>query len=173
MCGRFALRTPSKSLAQVFQVRETLAVEAEYNIAPAQSILSVHETDDGCELKLLRWGLIPFWSGDATIGARLINAQSETVFEKPAFREAIKHRRCIIPVDGFYERQRTGSGKQPYFFQMCNAKPFGCAGLWERWQGIDGETIESGAILTTEANEVLAPVHDRMPVIQHSDDYQM
>ena len=105
------------------------------------------------------------------MGARLINARSETVAEKQAFRQAFKQRRCIIPADGFYEWQRTGGRKQPFFFRMRDERPFGFAGLWERWEGEGGEVINSCAILTTEANEVLRPVHDRMPVILHPDDY--
>jgi putative SOS response-associated peptidase YedK len=108
------------------------------------------------------------------MGARLINARSETVTEKPAFREAFKQRRCLIPADGFYEWQRQASGgKQPFFFQLKDERPFGFAGLWERWQDKDGQVIESCTILTTAANEVLRPVHDRMPVILHRDDYEL
>lgn len=172
MCGRFALRTPAKSMAKAFQVREVPEVVARYNIAPAQSILSVHGGTDGREMKLLRWGLIPFWARDEAIGSRLINARSETAFEKPTFREAIKHRRCIIPADGFYEWQSMGGRKQPYFFQMRDGQPFGFAGLWDRWQG-RGQVIETCAILTTNANEALSPVHERMPVILHPDDYEL
>jgi putative SOS response-associated peptidase YedK len=107
------------------------------------------------------------------MGARLINARSEMVGEKPAFREAFKKRRCIIPADGFYEWQRTGGKKQPFFFQMRDESPFGFAGLWERWQDGEGEAIESCTIVTTEANEVLRPVHDRMPVILHPEEYAL
>jgi putative SOS response-associated peptidase YedK len=122
---------------------------------------------------MLKWGLVPSWAKDISIGAKLINARSETVTEKPSFREAFKQRRCIIPADGFYEWQRTEGRKQPFFFQMRDERPFGFAGLWERWQGATGQVIESCTILTTEANEVLRPVHDRMPVILHSDDYEL
>ena len=106
------------------------------------------------------------------MGARLINARSETVTEKPAFREAFKKRRCFIPADGFYEWQRTEGKKQPFFFQLKDGHPFGFAGLWDRWMGEDGKVTESCTILTTAANEVLAPVHDRMPVILHEEDYE-
>jgi putative SOS response-associated peptidase YedK len=148
-------------------------VEARYNVAPTQSILSVCHTADGREMGLMKWGLIPSWAKDTAMGARLINARSETVPEKPSFREAFKKRRCIIPADGFYEWQRTEGRKQPFFFQMRDERPFGFAGLWERWQGVAGQTIESCAILTTRANEVLPPVHDRMPVILHPEDYEL
>jgi putative SOS response-associated peptidase YedK len=173
MCGRFAQRSDPKRLAREFKVAEVPDVVARYNIAPTQEILGVTESADGREMKFFKWGLIPSWAKDAAMGARLINARSETVEEKPAFREAFKKRRCIIPADGFYEWQRTEGRKQPFFFQMKDERPFGFAGLWERWQGAGGEAIESCTILTTEANEVLRPVHDRMPVILHPGDYEL
>ncbi|MDQ1593271.1 MAG: hypothetical protein QOG71_3898 [Pyrinomonadaceae bacterium] len=173
MCGRFALKTPAKKLAAAFQVEEVPAVEARYNIAPTQEILAVQQGLDGREAKWLKWGLVPSWAKDAAMGARLINARSETVTEKPSFREAFKKRRCVIPADGFYEWQRVGGKRLPFFFQMRDERLFGFAGLWERWQGAGQELIESCTILTTEANEVLRPVHDRMPVILHPDDYEL
>jgi putative SOS response-associated peptidase YedK len=173
MCGRFAQRSDPKRLAGEFKVSEAPDVEARYNIAPTQEILGVVDAGDGREMKFFKWGLIPSWAKDTSMGARLINARSETVEEKPAFREAFKKRRCIIPADGFYEWQRTEGKKQPFFFQMMDKSPFGFAGLWERWQGVGGQVIESCTILTTEANEVLSPVHDRMPVILHSGDYEL
>lgn len=173
MCGRFAQRSDPKKLAKEFKVAEVPDLEDRYNIAPTQEILGVLESADGREMKFFKWGLIPSWAKDAAMGARLINARSETVTEKPAFREAFKMRRCIIPADGFYEWQKTEGRKQPYFFQMKDESPFGFAGLWERWQGATGQAIESCTILTTEANEVLRPVHDRMPVILHPDDYEL
>jgi putative SOS response-associated peptidase YedK len=172
MCGRFAQRSDPKRLAKEFKV-DMPEVEPRYNIAPTQEILGVLASEDGREMKFFKWGLIPSWAKDTAMGARLINARSETVEEKPAFREAFKKRRCIIPADGFYEWQRMEGRKQPFFFQMKDERPFGFAGLWERWQGVGGEAIESCTILTTEANEVLRPVHDRMPVILHSDDYKL
>lgn len=173
MCGRFAQRTPPKRLAKEFQVAEMPPIEARYNIAPTQDILAVRASDDGREITFLRWGLIPSWAKDTSAGARLINARSETVEEKPSFRQAFKQRRCIIPADGFYEWQRTGDKKQPFFFRMCDESPFGFAGLWERWEGEAGEAVNSCAILTTEANEVLRPMHDRMPVILHPEEYSL
>lgn len=173
MCGRFAQRTSPKTLAKQFKVSEVPSVEARYNIAPTQHILAVQETPDGREMKWLKWGLVPSWAKDASMGARLINARSETVAEKPAFRDAFKRRRCLIPADGFYEWQRTADKKQPYFFQLKEEQLFGFAGLWERWKDEDGKVLETCTILTTEANEVLALVHNRMPVILHSDDYDL
>jgi putative SOS response-associated peptidase YedK len=173
MCGRFALRTPPKSLAKAFGVEEVPEYEARFNIAPKQTIASVHQTPDGREMKFLRWGLVPSWAKDASMSAKLMNARSETITEKPSFREAFKRRRCLIPSDGFYEWARAGGKKQPYFFRLRDEQPFGFAGLWDQWQGGDGAVIESCTILTTEANDVLRPVHDRMPVIIHPEDYEL
>jgi putative SOS response-associated peptidase YedK len=173
MCGRFTQRQPAARLRKEFRVGESPGVEARYNIAPTQDILGVRQTPDGREMTLLKWGLVPSWAKDTSIGAKLINARSETVTEKPSFREAFKRRRCIIPADGFYEWQRTGGRKQPFFFHIRDDRPFGFAGLWERWEGEGGRVINSCAILTTEANDVLRPVHDRMPVILHSEDYDL
>jgi putative SOS response-associated peptidase YedK len=173
MCGRFAQRTNARRLAEEFKVREVPETEPRYNVAPTQEILSIRQAEDEREAVFLKWGLIPSWAKDASIGAKLINARSETVTEKPSFREAFKKRRCIIPADGFYEWQRAGGRKQPYFFQMRDERPFGFAGLWEKWRAEDGQTLETCTILTTEVNEVLRPMHDRMPVILHPEDYEL
>jgi putative SOS response-associated peptidase YedK len=173
MCGRFARRADPKRLAKEFKVAEVPGVGPRYNIAPTQDVLGVVETPDGREMRFYQWGLVPSWAKDASVGARLINARSETVLEKPSFREAFKKRRCIIPADGFYEWQRAGGRKQPFFFRMRDERPFGFAGLWERWEDEGGRVINSCAILTTEANEVLRSVHDRMPVILHPKDYEL
>jgi putative SOS response-associated peptidase YedK len=171
MCGRFTLRTPKERIKREFQLGEEPAVEARFNIAPTQSILAVRQREDEREAVLLKWGLIPSWARDDSMSARLINARSETVAEKPAFREAFKRSRCIIPADGFYEWKREGAGKQPFFFSLRDDRPFGFAGLWDKWRGQDGKVIESCTILTTEANEVLKDAHDRMPVILHPETY--
>ncbi|HEY0321398.1 MAG TPA: SOS response-associated peptidase [Pyrinomonadaceae bacterium] len=173
MCGRFTQRQPVAKLRKEFGVEEVLEVEACYNIAPTQDVLGVHESPDGRQMTFYKWGLIPSWAKDASMGARLINARSETVTEKPAFRQAFKQRRCIIPADGFYEWQRTEGRKQPFFCRMRDESPFGFAGLWERWEGDGAQVINSCTILTTEANEVLRPVHGRMPVILHLEDYEL
>jgi putative SOS response-associated peptidase YedK len=173
MCGRYAQRADSKRVAREFKVVEVPAVEARYNIAPTQEVLAVYERADGREAAFFKWGLVPSWAKDTAMGARLINARSETVAEKPAFRQAFKQRRCVIPADGFYEWVRTEGRKQPFFFRMKDERSFGFAGLWERWEGEEGEVVNSCAILTTEANEVLRPVHDRMPVILHPEDYEL
>ena len=173
MCGRYAQRSDPKRLAKEFKVAEVLNVEPRYNIAPTQVVLAVRESPGGREMTLYKWGLVPSWARDASVGAKLINARGETVTEKPSFREAFRRRRCVIPADGFYEWQRKDGRKQPFFFRMRDERPFGFAGLWERWEGEGGEVINSCAVLTTEANEVLRPVHDRMPVILHPDDYEL
>ena len=174
MCGRFALRSSIKELAEALEATSVKIREekARYNIAPTQEIVAAREEGEERELLTLKWGLVPSWTKDPTIGARMINARSETVTEKPAFKEAFRRRRCLIPADGFYEWKRTDRGKQPFFFKMKDEQPFAFAGLWEHWEG-DGETIESCTILTTRANEVLAPVHDRMPVIVAPEDYKL
>jgi putative SOS response-associated peptidase YedK len=171
MCGRFTLRTPKERIKREFQLQEEPSVEVRYNIAPTQNIIAVRQGADGREVAELKWGLIPSWAKDAAMGARLINARSETVTEKPSFREAFKRRRCIIPADGIYEWQRTGGKKQPFFFHMRDERVFGFAGLWDKWRDEEGEIIESCTILTTEANKVFRPVHDRMPVILHPETY--
>src|SRR5947209_1583232 len=173
MCGRFTLRTPKERIKREFQLQEEPSVEARFNIAPTQNILAVRQSADRREAVELKWGLIPSWAKDASIGARLINARSETVTEKPSFREAFKRRRAIIPADGVYEWRRTEKGKEPYFFRMRDDRVFGLAGLWERWRNEEGEVIESCAILTTEANEIFRTrtAHDRMPVILHPESY--
>jgi putative SOS response-associated peptidase YedK len=173
MCGRFTQRADAKALARAFGVAEVPVVEARYNIAPTQDVLAVRAGADGCEATFLKWGLVPSWAKDTSMGARLINARSETVAEKPAFRRAFNQQRCIIPADGFYEWQRTGGRRQPFFFRLRDERAFGFAGLWERWEGEGGRVLNSCAILTTEANEVLRPVHDRMPVILHPEDYEL
>lgn len=173
MCGRFTQSADSKKIAKEFEVSEVPAVEARYNIAPTQEVLAVLEREGEREATFFKWGLVPSWAKDVSMGARLINARSETVAEKPAFRVAFKKRRCIIPADGFYEWRSDGGRKQPFFFRMQDERLFGFAGLWEHWEGEGGEVVNSCAILTTEANEVLRPVHERMPVIIHPDDYKL
>lgn len=173
MCGRFAQRQPARKLAAEFKVEIAEELEARYNIAPTQKIMAIRSAGAEREAVWLKWGLVPSWAKDTSMGARLINARSETVGEKPAFREAFRRRRCIIPADGFYEWQRRGQQKQPFFFHLHEKRPFGFAGLWEQWKGEAGKTIESCTILTTGANDVLRPMHDRMPVILHREDYAL
>lgn len=165
MCGRFTLRTPAADVARYFALAEMPLLEPRYNIAPTQSVAVVRADADGQRrLDHLVWGLVPSWANDPTIGNRLINARAETVAEKPAFRKAFRQRRCLVVADGFYEWQRAGRQKQPYYLTAAGGGSFALAGLWEQWQR-DGRTIGSCTILTTDANDCVRAVHDRMPVI--------
>jgi putative SOS response-associated peptidase YedK len=174
MCGRYTLRTPAERLKGEFRLRELPPVEARYNISPAQNVLAVRQAAGGREAVLLKWGLIPSWAEDDSMSARLINARGETVAEKPAFRNAFRRRRCVIPADGAYEWKRGGGGRrQPFYFRMRDGRPFGFAGLWDRWEGRDGDAVESCAIITTEANEIFLEAHERMPVILPPEAYDV
>lgn len=170
MCGRFAQKSPAKKISKTFKVEEVPPLVERYNVAPTQSVLAVREASDGREAVFLMWGLVPHWAKDPGIGNKLINARAETVMEKPSFREAFKRRRCLVPLDGFYEWSRRGDRKRPFYFHMRDGEPFAVAGLWEVWEG-EGEMLETCTLLTTEANELLAPYHDRMPVILSPEDY--
>ena len=134
MCGRFAFYSPAQATAELFGVHTLLESEPRYNIAPTQYIPTVRSKDDGRELAMLKWGLVPFWAKDPSIGNRMINARAETVAEKPAYRAAYKHRRCLVLADGFYEWHREGDTKIPYFISLASGEPFAFAGLWERWK---------------------------------------
>ena len=175
MCGRFTLNKSGEAIASAFQLTEVPQVQPRYNIAPTQLVPTVLHTaeNNNRQFHQLRWGLIPSWAKDPQMGARLINARAETVTEKPSFRSAFRQRRCLVIADGFYEWQRQERKKQPFYFQLQNGQPFAFAGLWERWRSPDGEEIQSCTILTTEANEILRPIHDRMPVILDSKDYDL
>jgi putative SOS response-associated peptidase YedK len=175
MCGRFALYITLEELADYFDLPELPAQLApRYNIAPTQpvGIVRIDAQHKTRAWALTLWGLIPSWSKDPSLGARMINARAETVDEKPSFRTAFKRRRCIVPASGFYEWMKQEGGKQPYFITSASGDLLGFAGLWESWRGPDGEEIESCTILTTDANETIAPLHDRMPVILTPEDYE-
>ena len=176
MCGRFTLRTPAAELAQMFALLDLAELVPRYNIAPTQPVLTVREQDSQRTHALTRWGLVPFWAKDLKIGARMINARAETVATKPAFRAAWKKRRCLIPVDGFYEWQRTGRSKtkQPWLMEMTEGRAFAFAGLWESWGAKDAdatERVETCTVITTTPNSVLEDLHDRMPVIIQETDF--
>jgi putative SOS response-associated peptidase YedK len=170
MCGRFTLRSPASVIAEQFSVFEVPDLQARFNIAPSQPVPVVRQQPDSRTLSMFRWGLVPHWAKDISIGNSLTNARSETVASKPAFRSAFKKRRCLIVADGFYEWQRTEKQKQPYFIHRRDDRPFAMAGLWESWDGGEGVT-ESCTIVTTEANDLMRPIHDRMPVILPQDEY--
>jgi putative SOS response-associated peptidase YedK len=159
-------------VAKQFQLAEVPDLTPHYNIAPTQQVAVVRASANGNTLHMLRWGLIPSWSKDSSASARMINARSETAAEKPAFRAAFKQRRCLIPANGFFEWQGKGRQKQPFYFQLDDGQLFAFAGLWEAWKGPDG-LVETCTILTTNANDVLQPIHDRMPVIIDPANYAL
>lgn len=147
-------------------------LDAHYNIAPTDVVPAVVQGEKGRELQMFQWGFVPSWAKDPSIGSRMINARAETLREKPSFRAAFKKRRCLIPVDGFYEWRGEKGHKQPYFIRMKSAEPFSFGGLWEYWEGVEGALV-SCAIITTEPNELISEVHNRMPVIIGRDDYDL
>ena len=166
MCGRFAFYSPAEATARLFGASGSLDIKPRYNIAPTQEIAAIRPQDDSRELVALRWGLVPFWAKDPSIGNRMINARAETVAEKPAFRAAYRRRRCLVPADGFYEWKKERQGKTPWLISREDGEPFAFAGLWERWTSKEtGEDIESATLITTAANDFMADLHDRMPVI--------
>ena len=172
MCGRFGVFAPSEALAKQFGLKEPPDLKPRYNISPGQNVPLIRDPgeDRPRELVMVHWGLIPGWAKGPDVGSRLINARAETVFDKPAFRGAVRKRRAIIPADGFYEWARKHDHKQPYFIRAANGRTLALAGLWERWEGPD-EIVESCAILTTRANRTVRRIHDRMPVILAPESY--
>ncbi len=171
MCGRFAFYSPSEATAALFGVSASIAVEPRYNIAPTQFIAAIRNNEESeRELAMFRWGLIPSWAKDPTVGNRMINARAETVAEKPSFRAAYRRRRCLVLADGFYEWKKEGDTKTPWFISLASGAPFAFAGLWENWQskGAD-ESVQSTTIITTAANEFMATLHHRMPVVLQPD----
>lgn len=175
MCGRFALFALGQEVEDQFGVVLDHEIAPRYNIAPTQPVAAVRLNNHtgSRELTYFHWGLIPSWAKDPKIGSRMINARSETAAEKPSFRAAFKRRRCLIPASGFYEWQKVGSGKQPTFVQGAEGQLLGLAGLWEIWHSSDGGVLESCTILTTQPNELMTPIHNRMPVIVAPEDYSM
>ncbi|HNZ97411.1 MAG TPA: SOS response-associated peptidase [Thermoanaerobaculia bacterium] len=166
MCGRYTLTASGQIVAEAFGLAQVPALAPRYNIAPTQLVPIVRAArGGGRELATVRWGLVPSWAKEAAIGNRLINARGETLAEKPAFRDSFRRRRCLIVADGFYEWQAVGRRKQPWHFRRPDGAPFAFAGLWARWRDPAGGDLESCAIVTTAANALLAPVHDRMPVL--------
>ncbi len=175
MCGRFTLTADPADLQEAFYWVDfgNVDITPRYNIAPTQGVAVV--TNDGRnKLDFFTWGLVPSWAKDPSIGGRMINARSETLAEKPSFRNAYKRRRCLILADGFYEwTQNPGEKfKTPMFIRMADRKPFAFAGLWEDWHSADGSRILSTTIITTQPNRLLAPIHNRMPVILPVEAYQ-
>jgi len=176
MCGRYRLSRRKQLVGEYF---DTVPGDEDwtprYNIAPTQPVPVIRQNpkEPRREMSLVRWGLIPSWAKESSGAARMINARSETVATKPAFRDALKFRGCIIPADGFYEWQRTEKAKQPYCFEVNKGELFAFAGVWERWKDPSGNVVETCSILTTAPNAVTVAIHDRMPVVLEPDSYDL
>jgi putative SOS response-associated peptidase YedK len=172
MCGRFVQDINPALYMDHYRLSSAPAMPPRFNIAPSQQVAVVRQDASGAMvLSLLRWGLVPSWAKDINIGYKMINARSETVHEKPSFRQPLKSRRCIVPANGFYEWQPVGKEKVPHYIQRSDKRIMSLAGLWDQWVSPDGEVIESFTILTTDANELLKPIHHRMPVILDKHHY--
>ena len=169
------MTAPGEVVAEFFELAEPPTLSPRYNIAPTQPAPAVvfDRLARGRRFKLLRWGLIPPWAKGPGIGSRMINARAETVAAKPAYRSALRYRRCLIVADGFYEWRKVDdrTRKQPYYIHMGDHRPFAFAGLWEHWEGPDGSGVDSCTVITTVPNELIAPIHDRMPVILDREHY--
>ena len=171
MCGRFSLTTQEDQIERLFNVEvDRRMYVPRYNGAPTQK-LAVITNAEPSRLSFYRWGLVPHWASDPRVGARMINARSETILEKPAFRAAFRSQRCLVPSDGFFEWKRIAGGKQPYRFVMKDGLPFAFAGIWEEWKDGEDRPLHTFSILTTAANALMAEVHDRMPVILPREAY--
>ena len=169
MCGRFALFSPIDAVAEYLECApsDLAAAEPHYNLTPGQPILAVHAVDGKRVLAPFQWGLVPYWAKDPSIGRRLVNARAEGIAEKPAFRDAFRRRRCLIPADGFYEWADAprGTRRQPHFVRPVGEPLLALAGLWERWRDADGRWLTTAVIVTVPANETLSAIHDRMPLV--------
>ena len=166
MCGGYTLTVDASVLGRLFELELLAELSPRYNIRPTQMVPIVRARSDGArEWASVRWGLIPSWAKDTKIGSRLINARAETAADKPSFRSAFKHRRCLLPTDGFFEWVKAPGGKQPHHIRFADRRVFAFAGLWERWTPLDGDPIDSCTILTSRPNELIVELHDRMPVI--------
>ncbi|UCF39568.1 MAG: SOS response-associated peptidase [Gemmatimonadota bacterium] len=173
MCGRFSQSQIAELDREIFKLLSVPTLPPRYNVAPTQEVAVVRQGGDDAErsVGLLRWGLIPHWAKDPGIGNRMINARAESVADKPAFRNSFRERRCLVPADGFYEWAKTKHGKQPYYVRVLGGRMFAFAGLWDTWRDSTGNTLDTFTIITTEPNDLLRQVHNRMPVILRPDDY--
>lgn len=172
MCGRYILTATPEELAALYGYIDGEWFPPRHNIAPTQPIAVVRVIEGKRRFALVRWGLVPGWVEDPGKFSLLINARGESIATKPSFKSAFRYRRCLVPASGFYEWQRVaGGGKQPFLIRRRDRQPMAFAGLWETWMGKDGSEIDSACIVTTGANQVLAPIHDRMPVIIGSGDH--
>lgn len=171
MCGRYVLIADPNLIQQEFNLSGVPDIGGQrYNIAPTQTLPVITNEKRG-EISYLRWGLVPSWSKDPSIGAKMNNARSETAAEKPSFRTPFRRRRCLIPASGFYEWQQRENGKSPMFISLKDREVFGMAGLWDVWTSPEGQELRTFSVLTTDANEFMQPIHDRMPVILRREDY--
>ncbi len=175
MCGRYVIKAPVSQLGTMFDLIDVPKLTPRYNVAPTQAVPAIRLGSEKKEreLAMLKWGLIPSWAKDPAIGNRLINARADSVGQKPSFRSAFKRRRCLMVADGFYEWQKTNGKKQPYFIGLKDKAPFAFASLWEHWQDPEGDAVESRAIITTDANDLVKVIHNRMPVILKKKDYDI
>jgi putative SOS response-associated peptidase YedK len=166
MCGRFALYRNLEEIKGAFDIQQVRwKPEPSYNVAPSQDVAVVVQREEGNSLDKMRWGLIPFWAKDPTIGSKMINARSETLSEKPSFKRPFKSQRCLVIADGFFEWAKTEQGKIPMFIRSGSQELLGLAGLYDLWVSPQGESITSCTIVTTRANDFMQPIHDRMPLI--------
>lgn len=172
MCGRYTLIVDIKTVAEKFGVAPNLEAKPRYNIAPTQEVVSVMQ-NGASHLAWLRWGLIPSWAKDESIGSRMINARAESLAEKPSFRGLLRSKRCLIIADGFYEWKQENGSKIPMYIKLKSGEPFAFAGLWDHWKSPDGQDIRSCTIITTEPNELVAPIHNRMPAILLPEAYDI
>jgi putative SOS response-associated peptidase YedK len=165
MCGRYSITTAPEAIRRLFSYQEQLNFPPRYNVAPTQPIPIVRLAEGSRGYALVRWGLVPSWVKDPRTFSLLINARGESVLDKPAFRNAMKRRRCLVPADGFYEWRNEGKFRRPFYIRPKTREPMGLAGLWETWTGPNGEEMDTAVIVTTRANRLLSALHDRMPVI--------
>src|SRR6266702_5361282 len=173
MCGRYLITSSPEAIRRLFRYREQPNFPPRYNVAPTQPIPIVRLNEGEREFALVRWGLLPSWVKDPRTFTLLINARGESVTDKPAFRNAMKRRRCLVPADGFYEWSEHGERKRPFFVRAKSAGPIAFAGLWETWEGPNGEEVESVAIITTPANRLLGAIAERMPAILPSASFDL
>jgi putative SOS response-associated peptidase YedK len=171
MCGRFTLITDVRRIAESFGVAPALDIQPRYNIAPTQDVVAILKNGTA-HMSMLRWGLIPAWAKDETIGSRMINARAETLTEKASFKHLLRGKRCLVVADGFYEWRADGKGKTPMYITRQDEQPFAFAGLWDLWKSPDGQQIQSCTIITTEPNELMATIHNRMPAILRPGAYE-
>ncbi len=173
MCGRFEIHSTLEIIAKVFGIDSiTFDYEPSYNVAPSQDILLV-VNDGKRRLIKSRWGFVPSWSKELSAGYKMINARAESVADKPSFQQAFQNQRCLVVADGFYEWKKEGTKKRPFYIRLKNGQPFGFVGLYNIWKTPEGEQIYTSTIITTDANEIVQPLHDRMPVIAEPDQYDL